>query len=177
MKNDNKGFSLIELIVVIAIMAILVGAMAPQVTKYIEKSRIASDKQAIGALFTAIQTAEADPDITGTKTLVLGGGDSAGDEYNTAIAETLGGASKAVIYNASNGGLIKLQSKSYKSAPIGVKITNGSVEIIVCVVDQTAKEKGFVVNGSGSKACDSATTSVPSGYTYTVAGGSGVNNN
>ena len=40
---NNKGFSLIELIVVIAIMAILVGAMAPQVTKYIEKSRKSAD--------------------------------------------------------------------------------------------------------------------------------------
>ncbi|HAL02696.1 MAG TPA: hypothetical protein DCP07_05005, partial [Lachnospiraceae bacterium] len=36
MKN-NKGFSLVELIIVIAIMAILVGVMAPQLIKYIEK--------------------------------------------------------------------------------------------------------------------------------------------
>ena len=29
-KTNNKGFSLVELIVVIAIMAVLVGVMAPQ---------------------------------------------------------------------------------------------------------------------------------------------------
>ncbi|MBO6205612.1 MAG: prepilin-type N-terminal cleavage/methylation domain-containing protein, partial [Lachnospiraceae bacterium] len=39
MKN-NKGFSLVELIIVIAIMAILVGVMAPQLIKYIEKSKV-----------------------------------------------------------------------------------------------------------------------------------------
>ena len=43
--RKNKGFSLVELIIVIAIMAILVGVMAPQLIKYIEKANVASDKQ------------------------------------------------------------------------------------------------------------------------------------
>ena len=38
-KKDNKGFSLVELIIVIAIMAILVGVVGTQVIPYIEKSR------------------------------------------------------------------------------------------------------------------------------------------
>ena len=38
-KLGNKGFSLVELIVVIAIMAVLVGVLAPTLIKNIEKSR------------------------------------------------------------------------------------------------------------------------------------------
>ena len=37
-QKNNKGFSLVELIVVIAIMAVLVGVLAPQLMKYVEKS-------------------------------------------------------------------------------------------------------------------------------------------
>lgn len=40
--NNKKGFSLIELIIVIAIMAVLIGVLAPQYLKYVEKSRIQS---------------------------------------------------------------------------------------------------------------------------------------
>ena len=177
MKNDNKGFSLIELIVVIAIMAILVGALAPQVTKYIEKSRIATDKQAIGALFTAIQTVEADPDIT-SGTLALGG---ANNDYNNAIAEILGGGAGAAIYNQGGTGLVKLQSNTYKNAPIGVNITSGTVSIYVDLVDTANKmnEKGFVVTASGTK--QYGTGDAASTCTYkssgTQPGGGGVNNN
>ena len=39
-KLNNKGFSLVELIIVIAIMAVLAGALAPALITYIEKSRI-----------------------------------------------------------------------------------------------------------------------------------------
>ena len=36
----NSGFSLVELIIVIAIMAILAGALAPALIKYVKKSRL-----------------------------------------------------------------------------------------------------------------------------------------
>lgn len=38
-KKNNSGFSLIELIVVVAIMAVLVGVLAPAYLRYVEKSR------------------------------------------------------------------------------------------------------------------------------------------
>lgn len=39
-KMNDKGFSLVELIIVIAIMAVLVVVLAPQYLKYVERSRI-----------------------------------------------------------------------------------------------------------------------------------------
>ena len=38
-KSNNKGFTLVELIIVIAIMALLAASIAPSVIRYIEKAR------------------------------------------------------------------------------------------------------------------------------------------
>lgn len=54
-KKNNKGFSLVELIVVIAIMAVLVGVLAPQFIKYVERSRISTDIQNMDQIKTAVE--------------------------------------------------------------------------------------------------------------------------
>ena len=59
MKKTNKGFSLVELIIVIAIMAILAAAIAPALIRYIDKSRRADDVTAAGTVLTGVQTAMA----------------------------------------------------------------------------------------------------------------------
>lgn len=56
-ENEKKGFSLVELIIVMAIMAILVGVVASQVIPYMEKSRQSKDQQVLSALLTDINSA------------------------------------------------------------------------------------------------------------------------
>jgi len=64
MKKDNKGFSLVELIIVIAIMAVLVGVLAPQFIKYVEQSRRSRDIQTAQEIREAILADIADGVIT-----------------------------------------------------------------------------------------------------------------
>ena len=55
--NRNKGFSLVELIIVIAIMAVLTTILAPQLLRYVERSREAKDKQHIAELLRVFEIA------------------------------------------------------------------------------------------------------------------------
>lgn len=64
-KLNNKGFSLVELIIVIAIMAVLAAALAPQLIKYIEKSRVSTDDASCDTIKSAFNAAIADDDIYG----------------------------------------------------------------------------------------------------------------
>ena len=63
MKRNNKGFSLVELIIVIAIMAVLVGVLAPAYLRYVEKSRKSADIQAIDSIMVAMEATAMGPEF------------------------------------------------------------------------------------------------------------------
>lgn len=54
---NNEGFSLVELIIVIAIMAILAGAIAPALIRYIDKARASRATEEARTIVTAVETA------------------------------------------------------------------------------------------------------------------------
>lgn len=60
MKKNNKGFSLVELIVVVLIMGIIAVALAPQVMKWVQKARDNGDANTAKDLKSAFNTAIAD---------------------------------------------------------------------------------------------------------------------
>ena len=74
-KMNNKGFSLIELIIVIAIMAVLVAIIAPNLTKYLGKSKSQTDKTNLDEMKKQFKNAISDAatdeitDVAGTYTV------------------------------------------------------------------------------------------------------------
>ena len=118
MKNDNKGFSLIELIVVIAIMAILVGVMAPQVIKYIESSRQSTDMQNAAAMRTAIEVGVADGAITYDVTLTIANG-------KVSVTGGTGDALKTTLESMGMTNEITLKSAGWTAAKLAeYKVAN-----------------------------------------------------
>lgn len=72
-KLNNGGFSLVELIIVIAIMVVLVGILAPTYLRYVEKSRVSADASTMDEFVSVMQAVASDSDITldSTKTYTV----------------------------------------------------------------------------------------------------------
>lgn len=64
-KINNKGVSLIELIIVIAIMAILVGVISPSMVKYVEKARKVKVEKEASEVIKAAQVAFVEVGVAG----------------------------------------------------------------------------------------------------------------
>lgn len=59
----NKGFSMVELIVVIAIMVVVAGCLAPTLIKYINKAKLSADVENGKAIAKAIMVAATEDDV------------------------------------------------------------------------------------------------------------------
>lgn len=136
-KKDNKGFSLVELIIVIAIMAILVGIVGTQVIPYINKSKLEKDRQIVSSYSTAAVSAYSmvagKLTTTGNLTFTVYG-------TNTDDAKLVADQIKTLTYDAFP--TAKFASKDGKGA------TDVSIEIDTTNHKVTAKVKGTETGAS-----------------------------
>ena len=134
-KKDNKGFTLVELVIVVAILAILVGLLAPQYTKYVEKSRQAADIDNMEEMVKAVQVYVVD-ERTETKDTVDGAAKITLGEHvtvaaianKTDLSATVTAALEEYVKNYSN---IKRKAKQWTEDPY-VELTiekDGTVEV------------------------------------------------
>lgn len=56
-QNKNKGFTLVELVIVVAILAILVGILAPAYSKYVERSAESTDLENVRTAYGEVMIA------------------------------------------------------------------------------------------------------------------------
>ena len=154
---DNKGFSLVELIIVIAIMAILIAVLAPQYLKYVERSRKSTDVSNVAEIVTALQTWGAETDAGTFISSDWGSGNrelfKAGDTGTVVISSTNGtkmtGSTTAIKSALDNAGLnaatnIKSVNWNKKDVTLDITINN---DLSVTVVDHDATTALDIVKG------------------------------
>lgn len=133
-KKNKKGFTLVELIIVIAIIVILAAVLAPQYIRYVEKSRVATDKNAMDEIKHNVEIALGDPEIYAKAADAASSGELT-ETFVDNTAPTGGSADleAEVGKTLGNSGAVDFKSKTYDGSTYTVKIkfdtTNQTVEV------------------------------------------------
>lgn len=142
-KMNNKGFSLVELIIVIAIMAVLIAVLAPQYMRFIERGRAASDRDNVKAIQGALEVYYVDP-TDSTKLLT----NNTVVTLNRGAAATCTGATDAVNEALQTAGLIQA-GQTFANLPQLTNQETFSPVTITVTIDSTTHTCNIVVAGAG----------------------------
>ena len=130
-KTNNKGFSLIELIIVIAIMAVLVAIIAPNLTKYLGKSKKNTDTKNKDEIESTLKTCITDYEMENDE--LLTDGNSMTIKWSS-TGPTLTPASATfedVVKKAIETSKTKSKENSSKYAQAVIKKNSGTYKITV----------------------------------------------
>ena len=153
--HDNKGFTLVELIVVIVILAVLIGVSVSGYSKYIGQSKMNTDKNNAETVRAAIINAQAADGVyeeliniaTGTEVLTVTIGETT--TVNSTNAPKLADAVKKAVDTTTlktqtTGGVITITAKT--QGETGEK-SDGSVTV---TITSTGYPANFIGTTSGS---------------------------
>ncbi len=140
-KMNNKGFSLVELIVVIAIMAVLMGVLAPALIGNIEKSRESKDLQNLDTVYGRVNEALSNDAVSKEVSADIGDNTS----FTYALADLLGDSDTSELgeeLRETIGNLPSLTAScnADENAAIYVTITEASGNKSVVVFVSTAAD-------------------------------------
>lgn len=116
-RKSNKGFTLVELIIVVAIIAVLSAVVAPQYIKYVERSRQGVDASTLEEVRHAVEVEAAIQETNTASKVTIAGADgdvktSSGDTAFPALAQV-----EAVV-----GDKVTLKSKAAKAKNFKINI-------------------------------------------------------
>lgn len=158
-KLNDKGFSLVELMIVIAIMVVLVGVTSVVILNYMDRTKYGKDMSALDSVHTAVQLYVGDPQavIPGNneevtlKTLMVGDGTTVYDPngvIESAIQESFNiQKSGNTIVSCTFRG----ESKVFENITwedIYVNVNNGSISIVAPV--NAGNSAGYAAYVAGS---------------------------
>lgn len=149
-KMNNKGFSLVELIIVIAIMVILVAVLAPQYLRYVEKSRVATDTQTTVEFINVLQVAAADPDAKLDKTKTYTVSSAANSDSITASSDLVTvlttdlGLMETGAFGTGGVSTSKYQSTAYRAKAITLELDYNSTSKLWVVTFSGVDNSGAV---------------------------------
>ena len=139
--NKNKGFSLVELIVVVAIMAVLVGILAPAYLSYVEKTRRGTDENAAEEIRHTVEISAAEIDVydqlkAGGTITFANGSLITSPSYGGCLASGSHDKFEEALNDIYNGKCFETKSKKYANNPCVVSVvgagTDGGALTVTC---------------------------------------------